>query len=119
MIGDFRSRRAHDFICYLNNNSFFNCIFSYELIPRFESGIFYLHNYSVKRKSSVNVVYSDVMLSCGNEWRLKVYLNGNDKARDEYLSVFLEMTKGPSAPTNFEYRIELLNQMSRSISEAR
>ena len=55
------------------------------------------------------MVYSQPLVSFGNEWRLKVYLNGNDKAREEYLSIFLEMTKGPSTPTNFEYRIELHN----------
>jgi len=47
----------------------------------------------VKRKSS-NVAYSDPLCVNGNEWRLKVYLNGNDKAKEKYLSVFIEMTKG-------------------------
>lgn len=62
------------------------------MIPRFSSGVFMLQNYWTKRYSAMNVVFSDVLWSCGNEWRLKVYLNGNDKARDQFLSVFLEMT---------------------------
>jgi hypothetical protein len=35
--------------------------------------------------------------SSGLTWRLKVYPNGNGVARDKYLSVFVELTHGPSS----------------------
>ena len=44
------------------------------------------------------MLYSQPLVSSsGLTWRLKVYPNGNGVARDKYLSVFVELTHGPSS----------------------
>lgn len=42
-------------------------------------------------------------------WRLKVYPNGNGVARSKYLSIFLEMIKGPPDSSKYEYKVEMIN----------
>jgi len=49
------------------------------------------------------------MLTNGLTWRLKVYPNGNGVAKGNYISIFLEMLKGLSEPSKYEYRVEMLN----------
>jgi tripartite motif-containing protein 37 len=60
-------------------------------------------------KHSHEVVYSDPLISNGLTWRLKVYPNGNGIAKGNYISIFIEMMKGLSEPSKYEYRVEMLN----------
>ncbi|KAL4441692.1 hypothetical protein ABPG74_008689 [Tetrahymena malaccensis] len=92
--------------------------FQYDIIPPYDSADYFLQNYSVKRKST-DVSYSETLYAHGNEWRLKVYLNGKDKAKDSFLSVFVEMTKGSVKPSNFEYRVEMINQVNPDLRVTR
>ncbi|EAR97126.1 B-box zinc finger protein (macronuclear) [Tetrahymena thermophila SB210] len=92
--------------------------FQYDMIPPYDSADYFLQNYSVKRKSA-DVSYSETLYAHGNEWRLKVYLNGKDKAKDSFLSVFVEMTKGSVKPSNFEYRVEMINQVNPDLRVTR
>jgi len=45
-------------------------------------------------KDTYETVFSDILVSNGLSWKLKVYPNGNGNAKKTYLSVFLEMVKG-------------------------
>ena len=48
----------------------------------------------VGEKDTYETVFSDILVSNGLSWKLKVYPNGNGNAKKTYLSVFLEMVKG-------------------------
>lgn len=95
-----------------------------ELVPLYESGSFTLRRYSALREAALGeateALYSHQLeSSSGLVWRLKVYPNGNGVARDQYLSVFVELTDAPEHDTDesgssrphatYEYRIEMLN----------
>ena len=54
-------------------------------------------------------MYSDPLIFNGLTWRLKVYPNGNGIAKGNYISIFLEMLKGLSEPSKYEYRVEMIN----------
>lgn len=82
-------------------------LFGLVLMLRFRS-IRSCRHYDRLRDSSENLVYSPPLLARGLTWRLKVYPNGNGGARGQYLSVFLEMVRGPSQPSRYEYRIEMV-----------
>jgi tripartite motif-containing protein 37 len=43
-----------------------------------------------------------------------VYPNGNGIAKGNYISIFLEMLKGLSEPSKYEYRVEMLNHRDNS-----
>ena len=75
-----------------------------ELIPNFDSGIFYLKPYSILRQTT-EVVYSEPLQSNGLTWRLKVYPNGNGVAKGTYISIFLEMIKVYQRSYCFSYLI--------------
>lgn len=51
----------------------------------------------------------------GLSWRLKVYPNGNETVRGSYLSVFLELTNGLNISAKYEYRIEMISQLRKSL----
>lgn len=57
----------------------------------------------------MEVVYSEPLMFNGLTWRLKVYPNGNGIAKGNYISIFLEMLKGLSETSKYEYRVEMLN----------
>ena len=38
-----------------------------------------------------------------------MYPNGNGIAKGAYLSVFIEMSKGLSEPSKYEYKVEMIN----------
>lgn len=48
---------------------------------------------------------------------MKVYPDGNGTVRGTYLSVFLELTTGLSESSKYEYRIEMIHQMSKDPSK--
>ena len=58
------------------------------------------------------IVYSEAKKINGVEWRLKIYPRGNGLARDKYISVFVEMTKGLVSQNKYEYKIELINSVN-------
>lgn len=61
-----------------------------DLVPEFT-----LWKYTLTAFSARNgIVYSEPHNLNGVEWRLKIYPHGNGLARDKYISVFVEMTKG-------------------------
>ena len=95
-----------------------NSEFTSEMIPQYESGVFVIKNYSIL-KDQAEVIYSDNLISNGITWRLKVYPNGNGVAKGTYLSVFLEMVKGSSESTKYEYRVEMMNFLNPSLCVVR
>jgi tripartite motif-containing protein 37 len=77
-------------------------------VPNYESSHFIINNFSSIRHSH-EVVYSEPLIANGLTWRLKVYPNGNGIAKGNYISIFLEMLKGLSEVSKYEYRIEMIN----------
>ena len=62
---------------------------------------------------NVDPIYSQPLHVNGLTWRLKVYPDGNGTVRGTYLSVFLELTNGLNEPSKYEYRVEMIHQMSK------
>ena len=48
---------------------------------------------------------------------MKVYPDGNGTVRGTYLSVFLELTNGLNEPSKYEYRVEMIHQLSKDPSK--
>lgn len=82
--------------------------FPSELVPNYDHSIYVIKDFSRIRHTH-EVVYSEPLISNGLTWRLKVYPNGNGIAKGNYISIFLDMMKGLSEPSKYEYRIEMLN----------
>lgn len=82
--------------------------FPSELVPNYESSVFVIKDFSRIRLTH-EVVYSDPLITNGLTWRLKVYPNGNGIAKGNYISVFIEMLKGLSEQSKYEYRVEMKN----------
>ena len=72
-----------------------------DLVPEFTVWKYTLTNFSTR----TGIVYSESQNLNGVEWRLKIYPHGNGLARDKYISVFVEMTKGLVSQNRYEYRI--------------
>ena len=49
------------------------------------------------------------MVHNGIKWRLKLYPHGNGNAKNQYVSVFLEMDSKFTDSRRYEYKIEMLN----------
>ena len=82
--------------------------FPSELVPNYDSSVFCIKDFSRIRHSH-EVVYSEPLLTNGLTWRLKVYPNGNGIAKGNYISIFLEMLKGLSETSKYEYRVEMIS----------
>ena len=82
--------------------------FPSELVPNYEASTFIIRDFTRIRHTH-EVVYSEPLIFNGLTWRLKVYPNGNGIAKGNYISIFLEMLKGLSEPSKYEYRVEMLN----------
>jgi len=87
--------------------------FPSELVPQYEASVFVIKDFSRIRHTH-EVVYSEPLIFNGLTWRLKVYPNGNGIAKGNYISIFLEMLKGLSEPSKYEYRVEMLNHREPS-----
>jgi tripartite motif-containing protein 37 len=87
--------------------------FPSELVPHYETSTFILKDFSRLRHTH-EVVYSDPLIFNGLTWRLKDYPNGNGIAKGNYISIFLEMLKGLSEPSKYEYRVEMINHREPS-----
>lgn len=99
------------------------------LTPNYEVTYFEVNNYSQlleeqktkneteknelkNRQSSIiehYIIYSPEIRINGLLWRIKIYPAGNNSAKNEYLSIFLELIDGLLEPAKFYYKIELVN----------
>ena len=73
-------------------------------------------NFSILQHN-VDPIYSQPLHVNGLTWRLKVYPDGNGTVRGTYLSVFLELTNGLNEPSKYEYRVEMIHQLSKDPSK--
>jgi tripartite motif-containing protein 37 len=85
---------------------------SSEIVPQYDSSTFVITNFSILQHK-VDPIYSQPLHVNGLTWRLKVYPDGNGTVRGTYLSVFLELTNGLNEPSKYEYRVEMIHQMSK------
>lgn len=79
-----------------------------EVVPPYDTGTFLLERFAILQRRSAPV-YSKTLNVHGLEWRLKVYPYGNGDVRGEYLSVFLELTKGVPETSRYEYRVQMIH----------
>lgn len=86
-----------------------------DLMPEYITWDYALTEFSSKS----GIIYSSEKSLNGIDWRLKIYPRGNGLARDRYISVFVEMTKGLVSENKYEYRIELLNIVYPELSVRR
>ncbi|XP_062521874.1 E3 ubiquitin-protein ligase TRIM37-like isoform X2 [Corticium candelabrum] len=97
------------------NSSPISSDFPNEIMPSFERGglqdTFRISDFRAACVSG-KPVYSNSMVLYGIEWRLKVYPNGSEMVRDQYVSVFLELVTGPGDPSKYEYKIEMTHLQS-------
>ncbi|XP_062887655.1 E3 ubiquitin-protein ligase TRIM37 isoform X4 [Mobula hypostoma] len=85
--------------------------FTSELVPAYDFSTFVLSNFSTLRQRA-DPVYSPPLQVSGLCWRLKVYPDGNGVVRGNYLSVFLELSAGLPETSKYEYRVEMVHQVS-------
>lgn len=78
------------------------------MVPEFEEGEFIIKDYEWIKEIH-ETVFSEVLVTNGLSWKLKVYPNGNGNAKKTYLSVFLEMVKGHKEQSKYEYRIDMIH----------
>ncbi|XP_013190053.1 uncharacterized protein LOC106134519 isoform X2 [Amyelois transitella] len=90
--------------------------FHSEIVPSYDSSTFPLSNFTQLRHAAAPV-YSAPLHVNGLCWRLKVYPDGNGVVRGNYLSVFLELSAGLPETSKYEYRVEMLHQVSRDPSK--
>ncbi|XP_061383506.1 E3 ubiquitin-protein ligase TRIM37-like isoform X4 [Danaus plexippus] len=87
-----------------------------EIVPSYDSSTFPLSNFT-QLQHAASPVYSAPLHVNGLCWRLKVYPDGNGVVRGNYLSVFLELSAGLPETSKYEYRVEMLHQVSRDPSK--
>ncbi|XP_069365508.1 uncharacterized protein [Maniola hyperantus] len=94
--------------------------FHSEIVPSYDSSTFPLANFTQLQHKALPV-YSEILRVNGLSWRLKVYPDGNGVVRGNYLSVFLELSAGlpetSKSVIRYEYRVEMLHQVSRDPSK--
>ncbi|XP_045783903.1 uncharacterized protein LOC123880057 [Maniola jurtina] len=90
--------------------------FHSEIVPSYDSSTFPLANFTQLQHKALPV-YSEILRVNGLSWRLKVYPDGNGVVRGNYLSVFLELSAGLPETSKYEYRVEMLHQVSRDPSK--
>ncbi|CAH2217274.1 jg8891, partial [Pararge aegeria aegeria] len=87
-----------------------------EIVPSYDSSTFPLAHFTQLQHAAAPV-YSAALHVNGLCWRLKVYPDGNGVVRGNYLSVFLELSAGLPETSKYEYRVEMLHQVSRDPSK--
>ncbi|XP_026501673.2 sialidase-like isoform X2 [Vanessa tameamea] len=90
--------------------------FHSEIVPSYDSSTFPLGGFTQLQHAAAPV-YSAPLHVNGLCWRLKVYPDGNGVVRGNYLSVFLELSAGLPETSKYEYRVEMLHQVSRDPSK--
>lgn len=76
-----------------------SCDFPSEVVPPFEEAKFEL--LASQFSHEFDVVYSEPLYSNGLTWRLKIYPTGNGIAKDNFMSVFLELAGGYPGASRF------------------
>lgn len=109
MINQIRSKPMASFSCTPIPADFVS-----EIVPNYDTGIFLIKSFT-KLQQKGDAIYSNPLHVNGLCWRLKVYPNGNGSVRNEYLSVFLELTSGFPEISKYEYRIQMIHQNSTKI----
>ncbi|XP_060082540.1 E3 ubiquitin-protein ligase TRIM37-like isoform X1 [Ylistrum balloti] len=90
--------------------------FTSEIVPQYDTSTFVMKKFSGLQQRA-DPVYSQPLHVSGLSWRLKVYPDGNGVVRGNYLSVFLELSAGLSETSKYEYRVEMVHQVSRDSSK--
>ncbi|KAJ0180337.1 hypothetical protein K1T71_003741 [Dendrolimus kikuchii] len=90
--------------------------FHSEIVPSYDCSTFSLTNFTQLQHAAAPI-YSAPLHVNGLCWRLKVYPDGNGVVRGNYLSVFLELSAGLPETSKYEYRVEMLHQVSRDSSK--
>lgn len=93
--------------------------FTAEIIPTYLCGEFVIQNYTLTREKESEIIYSDLIEDHGIKWRLKVYPNGNGQAKENYISIFLEMKDGYSSIGKYDYKIEMIHPTNPSSNISR
>lgn len=86
------------------------------MIPEYHSRTFIIKNFSIHQEN-LEPIYSQTLEINGLIWRLKVYPYGNGSVRGTYLSVFLELIHGLNETYKYEYRIEMIHQLSNDLTK--
>jgi hypothetical protein len=73
-------------------------------------------NYSQKRESGCKKAeYSNTTIdSCGNRWRLIVYVNGNGRASNHHLSLFLQVADADDLPFGWKKAVSYVLTLEHS-----
>ncbi|XP_022108333.1 E3 ubiquitin-protein ligase TRIM37-like isoform X2 [Acanthaster planci] len=90
--------------------------FMSELVPAYDSSRFVLNAFAALQHKA-DPVYSPPLITSGQNWRLKVYPDGNGVVRGNYLSVFLELSSGLPDTSKYEYRVEMIHQATHDSSK--
>lgn len=72
------------------NSSYFYSYYRSELIPFYESAKFDIIEFR-KISQDKEIIYSEELNTNGLIWKLKIYPCGNGVAKNEYISIFLEL----------------------------
>ncbi len=94
----------------------FNLNFSNEIpnsiIPKYETAKFEINNFLEILNNNNNnneIIYSPELRINGLIWRIKIYPKGNATAKNEYISIFLELLEGINEMSKYYYILELIN----------
>jgi hypothetical protein len=107
------SRKALPSIATLNETNDFIS----EIVPQYDSSTFFIQNFT-QLQHKADPIYSPALNVNGLSWRLKVYPDGNGVVRGNYLSVFLELSAGLTEISKYEYRVEMIHQLSKDPSKS-
>lgn len=79
-----------------------------EFVPEQEKVSYLLENYvQVRNDCMESHIYTENFNLCGNKWKLKIYPNGTANGQNTFLSLFVELIKGPPGESNYYYRVEI------------
>ena len=93
----------------------FNLNFSNEIpnsiIPKYETSKFEINNFLeiLNNNNNNEIIYSPELRINGLIWRIKLYPKGNATAKNEYISIFLELLEGINEMSKYYYILELIN----------
>ena len=93
----------------------FNLNFSNEIpnsiIPKYETAKFEINNFLdiLNNNNNNEIIYSPELRINGLIWRIKLYPKGNATAKNEYISIFLELLEGINEMSKYYYILELIN----------
>lgn len=103
MLGSVHTKPVEEFFSDIVESNFAS-----HVVPAYQSGDCEL------LLESEDVFFSPPLALYGQQWRLKVYPNGNGNSTGAFLSVFLELSVGFAGKGDVDYRIELLHPTDTS-----